>query len=110
MTARESLEIADDLQSFRTGRNWIRVGDVVKITRSREGKKDGYHAELKGLRQEAGVWYVEVFGAAGSLTPATRLLPLTRVERIEQSKAPRINKEGCVKPLPQRWKKRSRHS
>lgn len=74
------------LTEYRTGRNYIRIGDVVRV-RPRPGRRDGFEARVRSIRgDDAGeVNEVEVFGGPAG-RQAIRTFRPDRIERVAQSR------------------------
>lgn len=74
-----------ELQEYRVGRNWIRVGDTVHVKPSRPGRRDGFDSRVLRIRgnQSAGVAAVDVVDPR---TGGVRTLPPERIERKAQTK------------------------
>jgi hypothetical protein len=71
------------------GRNFVRVGDVVKVKPSRPGRRDGFDAVVKAMwESEYGV-EVEVIGGPKNRPAATRTFRPERLERRSQAKVRR---------------------
>jgi hypothetical protein len=71
---------------YRTGRNFIRVGDHVRVKPSGR-KRDGFRAVVRTIRvdEETGhVREVEVFGGAGGRAMIRTFRP-DRIERLAQT-------------------------
>jgi len=84
--AAQQLAPGGELQEFRLGRNFIRVGDLVHIKPSKPGKRDGFDARVLRIRgnQSAGVTGVDV---ADPRNGGLRTLLPERIERRAQTKA-----------------------
>lgn len=70
------------------GRNFVRVGDVVRVLPSKPGKRDGFLATVREIAcDEAGeVRHVEVYGAPTGRPVAFHALRLDRIARVAQSR------------------------
>lgn len=75
------------VEKYRVGRNFIRVGDVVRV-RAAPGKRNGFKATVRAIKideRTGQVGEVEVFGG-----PAGRAMVRTfrrdRIERVAQSR------------------------
>ncbi len=81
-----------EVPEYRKGRNFIRVGDAVKVTPSRKGKKDGFLGTVRAIHAAAvgpsgpQVVRVDVFGGPGKRVPALRSLTPDRLQRVAQSR------------------------
>lgn len=73
------------LTEYQVGRNYIRVGDIVRVRPSRPRRRDGFEAKVAAIRaDEAGdVQEVDVHGD-GSVNWATRTIRPERIERVAQ--------------------------
>jgi hypothetical protein len=73
------------LPEYRTGRNFIRIGDIVRV-RPRPGRRDGFEAKVRAiLADERGeVTEIEVFGGPAG-RHAIRTLRPERIERLAQT-------------------------
>lgn len=70
-----------EVTEYRVGRNFIRVGDTVKV-KSRPGKRDAHLARVRRIiTVEGEVVEIEVVGPKGFRT----FLP-ERIERVAQTK------------------------
>lgn len=80
------------ITEVRFGRNFIRLGDIVRVKPSRKGKKDGFDARVSRLlTNEAGqlieVEVVEPMGAfSGKSFGRLRSFRPDRIERKSQTK------------------------
>jgi hypothetical protein len=76
------------VEEIRLGRNFVRAGDVVRVTASREGKRDGFRAIFRHavLDDDGQVKHVEVYGAPGQRAKAFRTFTLDRIQRVAQSR------------------------
>lgn len=75
------------VQQYRTGRNFIRVGDTVKV-RATQGKRNGFKAVVRGIRLDEGtgeVAEIEVYGGPPGHAMARTLRP-ERIQRVAQSR------------------------
>ena len=72
------------LDKFKMGRNYVRIGDHVKVKPSSKGKRDGFKARVLMIRaDDAGmVEYIDVAAPNGNL----RTLPVARIQRVAQSR------------------------
>jgi hypothetical protein len=72
------------LTEIRLGRNFVRVGDVVRVTPSRPRKRDGFTGKVVTIRgTDAGVaTHVDVADPRHNL----RTLDLGRIRRVAQTR------------------------
>lgn len=69
-------------ERFRLGRNWIAVGDRVKIC-STPGHRDGFTTRVRLIRcDDTGPHSVDVADERGGI----RTVPISRVKRLAQTK------------------------
>lgn len=66
------------------GRNYLRPGDVVKVTPSKPGKRDGFEGRVLRIRQ-AGDVEVDVVGGPGG-RGGVRTFKLERLRRVAQTR------------------------
>lgn len=79
----DAREVPDGfLTEYRVGRNFIRLGDTVKITSS-PGKRDTYRGVVKRIYSDG---RMSVYGARTSRVPMERTYPLDRIQRVAQSR------------------------
>lgn len=78
------------VDELRMGRNFVRVGDTVRVLPSRPGKRDGFLATLRAIvTDDAGaVRHLEVYGAPTGRPVAFHALRLERVRRVSQTRHP----------------------
>jgi hypothetical protein len=76
-----------NIEKYRVGRNFIRIGDVVRV-KAAPGKRNGFTATVRAIKMDERtrqVGEVEVFGG-----PAGRAMVRTfrrdRIERVAQSR------------------------
>lgn len=76
----------EQLTEYRTGRNFIRIGDVVRV-RPRPGRRDGFEARVRPIRADSAgeVSEVEVFGGPAGRS-AVRTFRPDRIERVAQTR------------------------
>ncbi len=75
------------VSEFRRGRNFIRVGDVVRV-KALPGKRNGFEAKVRGIAvdgQTGEPVEVEVFGGARG-RGMIRTLRADRIERVAQTR------------------------
>ncbi len=75
------------VSEFRWGRNFIRVGDVVRV-KALPGKRNGFEAKVRGIAVDAQTgepFEVEVFGGAHG-RGMIRTLRVDRIERVAQTR------------------------
>jgi hypothetical protein len=73
------------ISEYRVGRNFIRVGDAVKITPSAPRKRDGFVAEVKEIEidEQGNPKAIHVIGGKNG---AFRAIRPERIKRVAQSK------------------------
>lgn len=83
--AARQLASTGELDEFRLGRNFVRVGDTVHVKPSRPGRHDGFDAKVRRIRgnQAAGAESVDV---ADPRNGGLRTVPIDRIERRAQTK------------------------
>ncbi|HSH62229.1 MAG TPA: hypothetical protein VK988_21795 [Acidimicrobiales bacterium] len=72
---------------YRTGRNFIRVGDVVRV-RATAGKRNGFMATVRAIfvdERTNEVAHVEVFGGRAGQAMVRSFCP-ERIERVAQTR------------------------
>jgi len=72
---------------YRTGRNWIRVGDVVKVAPSKPRRHDGGRARVLAIRSNADTGDVVGVDVVIDTRPGVRTLTTDRIHRVAQTKA-----------------------
>ena len=75
------------VQQYRAGRNFIRVGDAVKV-KATPGRRNGFKAVVRAIRVDEGtqeVAEVEVYGGPPGHAMA-RTFRRDRIERVAQSR------------------------
>lgn len=75
------------VQQYRTGRNFIRVGDTVKVLPT-AGKRNGFKAVVRGIRLDEGtreVAEIEVYGGPPGHAMARTFRP-DRIQRVAQTR------------------------
>jgi len=77
--------IDDAVTELRVGRNFVRVGDVVKVTPSKPRKHDGFLTTLRSFEVN-GDGEIIGFNCTGR-DGASRSLTLDRLQRVQQTKA-----------------------
>ena len=76
----------EQVDAYRVGRNFIRVGDVVKVRPSRPGKHDGFRGKVRAIFQEGdAVTRVDVWGGANGGASLRSFTP-DRLTRVAQSR------------------------
>lgn len=71
------------MKEYRLGRNFIRVGDVVKVTPSSPGKHDGFEARVLAIYDQDGEIVFQLLGGTrGRLH--TRFIRAERIRRVAQ--------------------------
>lgn len=79
-----------EVSEYRVGRNFIRLGDKVKVKPSRPGKRDGCVARVRRIKAEEGeggaVREVEVAPLTGKYLGSVRTFLPDRIERMSQTK------------------------
>lgn len=75
------------VDEVRVGRNFIRVGDTVKVLPTKKGKRDGFIGTVTGIftDDDGTVKYVEVNGDPRGFR--NRALHLDRIERRQQKRS-----------------------
>lgn len=76
----------DDLSEVRVGRNFIRVGDTVRVTPSAPKKRDGYRGKVTRIRMVEGTVTFDVIGAPRGRVPGTHTMFAERVVRVAQTR------------------------
>lgn len=77
-----------EAERYRHGRNYIYVGDVVRI-RARPGKRNGFQARVRAIgvdRVTGEVAEIEVFGGPNGREMVRTFGP-ERIERLAQTRA-----------------------
>lgn len=75
------------VQQYRSGRNFIRVGDTVKV-KPLPGKRNGFKAVVRSVKVDEGtgaVREVEVFGGSAGRA-MVRTFRASRIERVAQTR------------------------
>lgn len=75
------------VQQYRSGRNFIRVGDTVKV-KPAPGKRNGFKAVVRAIKVDedtGAVGEVEVFGGSAGRAMA-RTFRADRIERVAQTR------------------------
>ena len=75
------------VNEYRRGRNFIRVGDVVRV-KSSKGRRDGFEARVRLIRKDkrtGEVAEVEVFGGRRGHAMVRTFVP-ERIERVAQTR------------------------
>lgn len=69
---------------FKLGRNYVRLGDHVKVKPSRPGKHDGFKGRVCLIRTDAagGVTSLDIPDQRGGM----RTIPIDRIQRVAQSR------------------------
>lgn len=85
--------VLETVNEIRVGRNFIRVGDVVKVLPPPDRKGTSFEAIVREIAVEGGeVKHVEVLGGKkGRL--ATRFVTIDRIKRVAQV---RTNSDGVA--------------
>lgn len=74
------------VSEFKVNGRTVRAGDIVKISPSRPGKKDGFEGKVRGADLRDGtIISIEVTGAPRGRPPAARSV---RPERVTTHTAP----------------------
>lgn len=78
-----------EIEEIRVGRNFIRKGDVVRVTPSSPGKRDGGLATLQKITEhpEAGLEFHVVLKAKQRVFRANRIKRVAQVRGGEKRKA-----------------------
>lgn len=77
---------AGEIQEVRVGRNFIRVGDIVRVTPSSPGRRDGFLAKVTGMRRTADGLEFNLFGAPKGRPVAARTMRAGRIQRVAQTR------------------------
>lgn len=77
----------DDLGEVRFGRNFIRVGDLVRVAPSSPGRRDGFKGKVTRIRAVDGEVTFDVVGARKGRAPGVHTFWSDRIIRVAQTRA-----------------------
>lgn len=85
----------NELTEVKIGpRTFLRVGEPVKVARSRRERRDGYVGIIRKIFEIDGHVECDVFGGRASVSPALRRLPIERLSRTTATPTHRRPKGG----------------